>query len=574
MMSSFKTLLLSFLQEKLPEHLDWLQNSLQPTQDPTHGDYTIPCFPLARTMRLAPPKIAMDFAETLNPLPDFLQKVSVVGGYLNFTLNKDLFASQVLAAIDSKKDQYGYAPVQSKTAVVDFSSPNIGKELAFHHLRSTMIGNSLSRILEACGYKVFRINHLGDWGTQFGKLMTAYRLQNLPEDDATLNSLHVKDLNRLYVEFSRLAKADPSLEDQARSAFTALENGDPQYYRLWSAFKESTLRELMELYNRMEVHFDYYTGESFFNDKMQPVVQTLEQLDLLQHSQDRDVVFLEDEGLSPCLIRKSDGSTLYATRDLAAAIYRHNEYHFDLCLYVVDNGQSLHFKQVKAVLQKMGHAWQENMVHIPFGLILNRNAEGKWERGKTRAGTSSLLRDVLEAAQEKILDTINQKNPELPHKEAIAQKIGFSALVFNDLRNRRLMDIKFDWEAALSFEGDTGPYVQNAYVRLCSILRKSEVKPSAEGNRIEIFTQDPAAYALIQVLSELQMRTELAAREFEPYILAQYSLDISEAVHRFIQNSRVIGSPEQKERIFLVDCARQVLKNVFHLLGIAAIEEM
>jgi len=469
--------------------------------------------------------------------------------------------------------EFGFAKQKNKTVAIDYSSPNIGKELAFHHLRSTMLGNSLARIFKANGYKVERINHLGDWGTQFGKLIVMYLRERLPLDAQTLSNLTVKELNRLYAQFSKVSKDEPELEDKAREAFAKLEKGDEFYRKLWTSFKEATLKELKRIYKIMGVDFDHYTGESFFETHIPSVVKELQAKDLLVNSQERDVVLLDELSLPPCLIRKSDGSTLYATRDLAAAIYRKKEFNFDKCLYIVDNGQALHFRQVFAVLGKMGFEWNNDCEHIPFGLILHKNEEGKWEKGKTRAGTASLLRDVIEAASEKILAVINEKNPALENKEALATKIGVGAIVFNDLKNRRQMDVKFDWDAALSFDGATGPYVQNAHVRLCSILRKSNKNAlELEFKSEELLDQN--SYDLIKALSCKEEKINIACESREPCTLAQYSLELAEAAHRFIHNNRVIGSSEENSRLFLVYCTQQVLESLLELLGIAPIKEM
>jgi arginyl-tRNA synthetase len=400
-----------------------------------------------------------------------------------------------------------------------------------------------------------------------------YLRENLPTDETAFSNLTVKELNKLYSSFSKISKEEPELENMARDAFAKLEKGDEFYHKLWMAFKEATLKELVRIYKIMGVDFDHYIGESFFVDKASAVVEKLEKKNLLINSQERNVVLLEELDLPPCLIKKSDGSTLYATRDLAAAFYRKNEFDFDKCLYVVDNGQALHFKQVFATLGKMGNEWSKDCEHIPFGLILHKNEEGKWEKGKTRTGTASLLREVIEAASAKILDVINEKNPQLANKEEIATKIGVGAIVFNDLKNRRLMDVKFDWDAALSFEGATGPYIQNAHVRLCSILRKSNK------NAYELIFKseellDNYSYDLIKMLSRKGEKINTACENREPYILAQYSLELAETAHRFIHNNRVLGSVEENSRLFLVYCTQQVLENVLDLLGITPIKEM
>jgi len=540
--------------------------------DSSCGDLSLPCFTLAKKLRKAPKAIAEELAAKF-PAPEGFAKTEALNGYWNFYIDKASFVKDILNEIKEMGLEFGFAKQKNKTVAIDYSSPNIGKELAFHHLRSTMLGNSLARIFKANGYKVERINHLGDWGTQFGKLIVMYLRENLPVDEQTLSGLTVKELNRLYAQFSKASKDEPELEDKAREAFSKLEKGDEFYRKLWTAFREATLKELKRIYKIMGVDFDHYTGESFFETHISSVVKELQDKDLLVNSQERDVVLLDDLSLPPCLIRKSDGSTLYATRDLAAAIYRKKEFNFDKCLYVVDNGQALHFKQVFAVLGKIGCEWNKDCEHIPFGLILHKNEEGKWEKGKTRAGTASLLRDVIEAASEKILAVINEKNPALENKEDIATKIGVGAIVFNDLKNRRLMDVKFDWDAALSFDGATGPYVQNAHVRLCSILRKSN-KNALELEFKSEELLDKNSYDLIKTLSCKEEKINIACESREPCILAQYSLELAEAAHRFIHNNRVIGSSEENSRLFLVYCTQQVLESLLELLGIAPIKEM
>jgi len=540
--------------------------------DTSCGDWCLPCFTLAKKLRKAPKAIAEELAAKF-PAPQGFAKTEALNGYWNFYADKAAFVKGILDEIKENGPEFQFAEPKNRTVAIDYSSPNIGKELAFHHLRSTMIGNSLARIFKANGYRVERINHLGDWGTQFGKLIVMYLREKLPVDGQTLSGLTVKELNRLYASFSRIVKEEPELESQARDAFAKLEKGDEFYRKLWSAFKEATLKELMRIYKIMGVDFDHYTGESFFEDKIPAVVEELEKKNLLVNSQERDVVLLDELNLPPCLIKKSDGSTLYATRDLAAALYRKEQFNFEKCLYVVDNGQALHFKQVFAVLDKMGYGWSKDCEHVPFGLILHKNEEGKWEKGKTRTGTASLLRDVIEAASAKILTLINEKNPELANKEEIATKIGIGAIAFNDLKNRRLMDVKFDWDAALSFEGATGPYIQNAHVRLCSILRKSN-KNALELTFKSEELLDQSSYDLIRMLSRKGEKINAACENREPYMLAQYSLELAESAHKFIHNNRVLGSAEEDSRLSLVYCTQQVLESVLDLLGLAPVREM
>ncbi|MCK9181570.1 MAG: arginine--tRNA ligase [Fibrobacteraceae bacterium] len=540
--------------------------------DTEHGNFTLPCFSLARSLHKAPKLIAEELAPKI-VLPTGLSKVEAVSGYLNFFIDRKFLANSILAEIDKEGLSYGHISPNGKTVCIDYSSPNIGKELAFHHLRSTMIGNSLSRIYKASGYKVERINHLGDWGTAFGKLIVMYLREKLPTDKKTLDALTVKELNVLYASFSKACEAEPGLEDEARTAFSKLESGDEFYRTLWTAFRAATLRELMRIYDMMGVSFDHYTGESFYEDKMPAVIEELRKKGLMVRSEERDVVMLDEFDLPPCLIRKSDGSTLYATRDLAAAIYRKKEYNFDKSLYVVDLGQALHFKQVFHVLKKMGRDWYTDMEHIPFGVILQQSEDGKWEKGKTRTGHAKLLRDVIEAAQAKILAFINEKNPDLENKEIIAREIGISAITFNDLKNHRLMDVKFDWDSALSFDGATGPYVQNAHVRLCSIMRKAGYDARIEDVDFALLT-DESAYELIKTLTKKAERIRQACETDEPSVLAQYSLEIAEAAHKFIHDDRVLGSAEEKSRLFLVKSTQIVLEDVLNLLGLFPVRVM
>ncbi|NLB64755.1 MAG: arginine--tRNA ligase [Fibrobacter sp.] len=541
-------------------------------QDPQHGNFSVPCFSLAKTLRKAPKIIAEDLSKQIS-LPSSVSKCEAINGYLNYYIDPQILLQKILSAVAEQGEKFGHLPSQNKTVIIDYSSPNIGKELAFHHIRSTMIGHALSCIYQAAGYKVIRINHLGDWGTQFGKLIVMYLRAELPTDVESLAKLTVKELNLLYTQFSKAAQKKPEMEDEAREVFAKLEAGDEFYRSLWEAFKEATLKELRRIYKQLGVDFDYYTGESFFEDLIPPVIDELKAKNLLEVSQEREVVMLEDLDLPPCLIRKSDGSTLYATRDLAAAIYRQKEYAFDRCLYVVDQGQALHFKQVFAVLNKMGYAWSKNMVHIPFGLILHQNEDGKWEKGKTRTGSASLLRDVIAAAQEKILEQIQEKNPDLPDAEHVAMQIGVSALTFNDLKNRRLMDVKFDWDSALSFEGATGPYLQNAHVRLCSIQRRAGYQ--VELSQVDWFhLTDDYSMELVRIIDRKSTRISQAVEHDEPALLAQYALEIAEAAHRFVHHNRVLGSAEEKSRLFLVQCTQIVLKDVLTMLGVYPIEAM
>ena len=541
------------------------------------GDFSFPCFPLAKTLRKAPAAIATDLAQRLIPPPGFT-KIEALNGYLNFFVDKSDFARRVLSDVVTRGKTYADNSLgNGKRVVIDFSSPNMGKELAFHHLRGTMIGNSLSRVFRKCGYDVVRVNHLGDWGTSYGKLIVMFLREGLKESD--LPSLTLERLNALYRAFDGASKQDAGLEDESRGAFSKLESGDPLYHTLWAAFREVTLLELKRLYATLNVEFDAYVGEAFFADRSEEALGLLQSRKLLKESQGAEVVELSDFGMPPALIRKTDGSTLYITRDLAAALYRHEHYGFSHCLYVVDNGQSLHFQQLFKVLELMGMEWHGLCEHVPFGLVLHKSEEGNWEKGKTRTGQSSLLKDVLDAASEKILGIMAEKNQEVAGNRELALQIAVGALVFSELKNRRLNDIRFEWDQALSFEGDSGPYVQNAHVRMCSILRKTNLDSKIWGDadlagvRWEVFEEASSA-ALIELLAQYQDKVISALTARDPCPLAQFALSLADAMHRFIHECRVLGSAEERERLLLVHAAKSVLGSALELIGVPAIESM
>jgi arginyl-tRNA synthetase len=566
---------------------DQVEAALTLPQHADHGDFSFPCFPLAKTLRKAPALIAEELARTIAPPPGFT-KIEALAGYLNFFADKALFTRRVVSEVLTRGAGYGDSDAGAgKPIVIDFSSPNMGKELAFHHLRGTMIGSSLSRVFAKRGHPVTRINHLGDWGTSYGKLIVMFLREGLGEAD--LPALTLERLNGLYTTFGKAAEANPALEDEAREAFARLEAGDAYYRILWESFREVTLVELRRLYAILNVDFDSWVGEAFFAGRLEPVLKLLESKKLLTISQGAEVVDLEAHGaagMPPALIRKTDGSTLYITRDLAAALYRHEEYSFERSFYVVDNGQALHFQQLFKVLELMGCDWHDRCEHIPFGLVLHKSGEGNWEKGKTRSGQASLLKDVLEAAREKIAgimaEKLAEKDPgaaEAAARSPLALQIAVGALVFSEMKNRRMGDIRFEWEQALSFEGDSGPYVQNAHVRLCSILRKAGIplnsfeEKDLDGIRWDIF-RETEAFAVAELLAQFADRIAGAAVSRDPCVLAQYALSLADATHRFLHGSRVLGSDEERERLLLVRAARSVLGQSLELIGVPAIERM
>ncbi|MEO6096187.1 MAG: arginine--tRNA ligase [Fibrobacteria bacterium] len=549
------------------------------------GDFAFPCFTLAKKLRKAPPAIAAELAGLIQP-NESIVKVEPLSGYLNFHIDPAHFARRTLGAIAEQGAAYGStARGVGKTVVIDYSSPNMGKELAFHHLRGTMIGNSLGKLYKRAGYTVVRINHLGDWGTSYGKLIVMFLREGLKESD--LARMTIEKLNALYTAFSNAAKEDVTLEDQAREAFQKLEAGDARYRGLWQSFKDITLKELQRIYGFLDVEFDSYIGEAFFLDHMPATMALLTERNLVKASQGAEIVDLTEYNMPPVMLRKTDGATLYITRDIAAAIYRKDTYAFEKCLYVVDNGQSLHFQQLIKVLELAGFPWFQGVEHVPFGLVLIKSEEGGWEKGKTRSGQASLLKDVIDGAQEKIMGIIREKNPEAADKEGLALQIGVGALVFSELKNRRLNDIRFEWDKALSFEGDSGPYVQNAHVRLCSILRKSAERAgraaadrpaqpgltALEGINFANFPE-AQAQSLIRTLSLFPDKVGTALEANDPCPMAQYALEIAEGAHGFIHSCRVLGSAEEKDRLFLIDCARIALGQTLDLIGVPPIEEM
>ncbi len=553
-----------------------VESSILLPQHAAHGDFSFPCFPLAKSRRQAPAAVAAELAAHLQPPPGFV-KIEALGGYLNFFVDKSDFARRVILQVVQEGPEYGRSSRGAgRCAVIDYSSPNMGKELAFHHLRGTMIGHCLSRAFAAGGFNVVRVNHLGDWGTSYGKLIVMFGREGLRENDLT--ALTLPRLNALYRAFDEAARAEPALEEEARRAFAQLEAGDAHYRKLWAAFREVTLQELRRLYSLLNVEFDAFVGEAYFADQAEATRHLLRDRSLLRESQGAEIVDLSEFGMPPALIRKSDGATLYITRDLAAAVHRQREYAFDHCLYVVDNGQSLHFQQLFKILDLLGYAWSRRCEHIPFGLVLIKSDDGGWEKGKSRTGQASLLKDVLEAAQEKILTVMSEKNPTAAGDRDLAMRIGVGALVFGEMKNRRQNDIRFEWDQALSFEGDSGPYVQNAHVRLCSILRKADAPPAYDVAALAALRwsvlADPASFALVEWVAQFPDKITAVIDGRDPCPMAQFALGLADATHHFLHSSRVIGAPEEAERLVLVHIVKSVLAAALDLIGVPAIETM
>lgn len=526
------------------------------------GDIAFPCFELAKVYRKSPQSIAIELAENIqSPL---FEKVDASGGYVNVFLNKQKVSIQVIKEILSQKEQYGQLDFgKDEVVTIDFSSPNIAKPFAMGHLRSTVIGNSLALILEKCGYRTIRINHLGDWGTQFGKLIVAYKKWGNKEK---VKEAPIKELLQLYVKFHEEAEHDPILNEQGREWFKKLEEGNVEASKLWDWFREESLQEFSKIYKLLRITFDSYHGEAFYNDKMERVVQLLEEMNLLQESEGAQVVSLYDENLLPCLIKKSNGTTLYSTRDLTAAIYRQETYHFTKSIYVVGNEQTLHFKQLFAVLKKMGFDWHKGLAHIPFGMILK---DGK--KMSTRKGKIVLLEDVINKAVTLALDGINEKNPNLVSKNEVAHQVGTGAVIFHDLKHYRLNDIEFSLTDMLKFEGETGPYVQYTHARATSLLRKGNFQIS----NAEISLTDEKAWKIIYIMMSFSNVIQRAQEDYDPSQIAKYVIMLSKAFNKYYAAVRILDDVNLKQaRLTLVYSVSIVLKEGLRLLGMDAPDEM
>ncbi|MEZ2714978.1 arginine--tRNA ligase [Niallia circulans] len=524
------------------------------------GDLAFPCFTLAKKLRKAPVLIAEELSHKIeSPLIDH---VEVVGAYINIFLNQQLIASKVIKEVLEQKEHYGDLPKNKGVMTIDLSSPNIAKPFSMGHLRSTVIGNALGLIAEKNGYTPIRINHLGDWGTQFGKLIVAYKRWGNEEE---VRKNPIKDLLKLYVKFHEKAEEDPSLNEEGRKWFNYLEQGNEEAINLWKWFRKESLEEFNKIYKLLGITFDSNDGEAFFNDKMERVVELLKEKQLLIESEGAQVVELED--FPPCLIKKSDGATLYATRDLAAAIYRQENYHFVKSLYVVGNEQTLHFKQLFQVLEKMGYDWAKGMAHIPFGMMLK---DGK--KMSTRKGKVVLLEEVLQAAIQLAEKNIEEKNPSLENKEEVAKQVGTGAIIFHDLKHYRLTDIEFSLEDMLKFEGETGPYIQYTHARACSLLRKGNFVPPANLDNLQ---WNEVSFPIVKLLMDFPTTLEKANEHYDPSEVAKYVIDLAKTFNKYYAHIQILEENSGKTaRLSLVYAVTVVLKEGLRLLGIAAPEAM
>ena len=533
---------------------------------PELGDFAFPCFRLAKTMRKAPQMIANDIKEAIGDV-DFLQEIQVQGAYLNFFVKKELFIETMVTA--SMADDFGSSTEgNGQTICIDYSSPNVAKNFHVGHLRTTIIGNSLYKIYSKLGYKVVRINHLGDWGTQFGKLIVAYKAWGSEE---AVKKDGVAELMKLYVKFHEEAEKNPELNDEARAWFAKMEHGDEEALKIWQWFKDISLVEYKRTYDLLGMDFDYYLGESFYRDKCQDVVDQLTNANLLKESEGAMIVDLSDYDMAPCIVTKKDGSSIYATRDLAAIFYRKNTYHFTKCLYVTGQEQKLHFKQVFKVVELLGNEWaKDQLVHIPYGLV---SLEGA--KLSTRSGNIIYAEDILLEAIAKIKEIINEKNPDLPDKDETAKKIGVGAVLFNDLYNQRIKDVSFKWEKLLNFDGETGPYVQYTHARCCSILKKLDgFTPSADID-YSVLT-DVEAMELLKEINRFPKIVKDASERYEPSAVARFAVDVAQAFNKFYNACRIHVEEEnvRNARATLVYITKKTIKDAMELLGIDCPEQM
>jgi arginyl-tRNA synthetase len=565
-MQPFLDDIVRFLQPRVPLPEAELRQTIEVPPSVQLGDYALPCFPLAKAMRKAPHAIAAELAGAFHATA-LVREARATGPYLNFFVDRVAYSRAGLGAIVEQGSAYGSSDAgRGKTVVIDYSSPNIAKPFGVGHLRSTVIGNALHLIYSHLGHPVVRVNHLGDWGTQFGKLIVAFKRWG---DEAALAANAIQTLYELYVRFHVEVETQPELEAEARAWFKRLEDGDPEARALWQRFRDLSLQEFSRIYERLGIGFDSTAGESFYEPYLEPTIERIRQAGLVSVSEEALIVDLRPYNMPPCLLRKKDEATLYATRDLAAAMYRHETYRPWKMLYVVGADQRLHFQQVFKVLELMGFPWAKDCVHVDFGLI-KFNAE----KMGTRRGNIIFLEDVLDRAVELAEQIVHEKNPALPNKRAVAEMVGIGAVVFADLSTRRLRDVNFEWEKVLTFEGETGPYVQYTHARACSVLRKAEQAVRADADCGPLAQDED--FALVRLLVDYPNVLHRAAEHYEPFFVTDYLLTLSEQFNKYYHNFRILTDDAlvRNARLLLVKGVQTVIQSGLHLLGIEAPEEM
>lgn len=542
---------------------DAILNLLEQPKSSDLGDIAFPAFSLAKVERKAPQAIAADIAEKIDQ--SAFDKVVATGPYVNFFLDKSKISDHVIKSVITAGADYGQQDEgHGQNVTIDLSSPNIAKPFSVGHLRSTVIGDALSNLYRKMGYNTIKINHLGDWGKQFGLLMVAYKKWGSKE---AVEANPINELLKLYVRINAEIEHNPELDEEGRKWFKKLEDGDPEATQLWQWFRDESLEEFNRIYKLLDVEFDSLNGEAFYNDKMDEGVQILEDKGLLKESKGASIVDLDDVNLPPAMIKKSDGATLYITRDIATAMYRARTYNFVKNIYAVGQEQSNHFRQLKAVLKKMGFDWSDDMVHVDFGLVTKNR-----QKLSTRKGNIILLEPTLQEAISRAKAQIEEKNPELENKEEVAHAVGVGAVKFYDLKTDRRNGYDFDLEAMVSFEGETGPYVQYAYARIQSILRKANFTPSADAT---YSLNDPESWEIIKLLQDFSRIVKRAAENYDPSLIAKYAISLAQAFNKYYAHTRILDeSPERESRLALSYSTAVVLKEALRLLGVQAPEKM
>ena len=568
-MIDFKQIIAESIAQITKIEVNEIKGFIEVPKEQGNGDYAFPCFKLAKTLRKSPNVIADDIKANVNISEKYVEKIEVVGGYLNFFVNKETLAKEILQEVD-ENEEYGKSKIgNGKNIVIDYSSPNIAKTFHIGHLRTTVIGSALYNIYKYLGYNVTGINHLGDYGTQFGKLIEGYKRWGT---EYNLDENPIEKLTEIYVRISNLCKEDESVLEACRDNFKKLEDGDPECVELWTKFKDLSLREFQKVYDILGTKFDSWNGESFYTDKMGEVIDLLEKSGKLVESQGARIIDLEDYGMAPCLIEKSNGSSTYATRDLAAILYRARTYDYDKALYVTSYEQILHFKQVFATAKYLGldEKYTNGLVHVPFGMILLKT--GKMS---TREGKVIKLEDLLNEAIEKSKEIIEKKNPELENKEDVAKKVGVGAIIFNDLSNSRIKDEIFDWDIMLNFNGETGPYVQYTTVRAKSVLEKAGYIPNIKEVNVEKLNDKDSQKIINQLYNFNSILKNVTEKE-EPSILARYLVDLAQNFSSFYNNCHVITEDKEMQdaRLYITYMVKTVLEKGINLLGIQVPEKM
>lgn len=569
-MIDFKSIIASEISKVVSIEQDEIKKSIEKPKGTENGDYAFPCFRLAKTLRKAPQAIATEIKENIKLNEDEITKVEVVGGYLNFFVNKELLAKEVLHEMSSD-EEYGKSKMgNGKNIIIDYSAPNIAKPFHIGHLRSTVIGAALYKIYKYLGYNVTGINHLGDYGTQFGKLIEGYKLWG---NEYNIEENPIDELTKIYIRINQACKEDEQILENCRNNFKKLEDGDPYCVELWQKFRELSLKEFQKVYDLLGSKFDSWNGEAFYSDKMSEIIGILEKNGKLIESEGAKIVDLEDKGINtPCIIEKSNGSSTYATRDLAAIMYRARTYDFDKALYVTSYEQVLHFKQIFEVAKFLGldEKYTNVLEHVSFGMVLLPT--GKMS---TREGTSVKLLDLLNEAISRAKSIIEQKNPELENKDEVAKKVGVGAVIFNDLANNRVKDEIFDWDTILNFQGETGPYIQYTYVRTKSVIEKAGGVPMYSAIDSKLL-QDEYSIKLLKLIYEFEDVLVQVTDKNEPSILSRYLIDVAKAYSNFYNENKIINEDKalQDARVYLNYSVGKILSIGAGLLGIEMPDRM